>query len=373
MYLPLPITSNSLPPKNLCLTYDDGPGLKEGADPGPNTGRLAEYLHGQGIVATFFMAGKHIERYPDLVRQVKALGHLVANHTYAHPNVVDYQAAGGEVANEILQTDRLIQALAPAETIYFRPPYLRWSEAVAQALNGNLMATLGLLGPIGCDYFLPDYARWGDGVTPENCAKEFYKTITRKGDMVVEARGIVLLHDSSADLESFRRANRTFELTQLLVKKLKKDGYRFVGLDAIPAIRRLAETPLVCGLRGSNGRYLSVAPEGSALVNAPRFDAWERLTAVPVVPGKVALRAGNGKYLSPQNGGGSAVLANGPAIGGWEPLDVISLGASRVAFRTVTGHFLTRENAEGGRLMAHVGALGGWEVFTFENHTEIPA
>ena len=57
MYSTLPFTGTSMPDKTLCLTFDDGPGETNGESKGPRTLELAQYLHAEGIAATFFVLG----------------------------------------------------------------------------------------------------------------------------------------------------------------------------------------------------------------------------------------------------------------------------------------------------------------------------
>lgn len=365
MYHPTPLSGSSLPERTLCLTYDDGPGRIESAgDRGPNTLKLARFLNRRGIRAAFFMVGKHAERYPDLVAEVRRLGHIVGNHTYSHPNLIHLHAAGGDVVTEIIRTDGLLYNLEGGGVMYFRPPYLGWSPAVAEAVNSNLMASLGHVGPIDSDIFPHDYRFWFGGETNlKTMAGTVISEIHRIG------RGIIVLHDSTADGEGARRNNRCYELTRELVNRLSADGYRFVGLDEIPAIREAAAQPLVCGLKASNSRYVSVEPGGRIMVNAPGFDAWERIIVEHVLPGRVALRTPDGRYFSVAGAAGSEVTVSAGSIGDSAIFDVIPVDRTRIAFRTANGHFLTRETTEGGRLMANGRALDNWEVFDFKNHS----
>jgi peptidoglycan/xylan/chitin deacetylase (PgdA/CDA1 family) len=47
------------------------------------------------------------------------------------------------------------------------------------------------------------------------------------------ARGIVLMHDSTADDEGIMLKNNTFEMTKILIPKLKQNHYSFARLDSI--------------------------------------------------------------------------------------------------------------------------------------------
>lgn len=59
------------------LTFDDGP-IPEA------TPLVLDILDKYGVKATFFMVGQNIERYPELLQEVKKRGHLVANHSHRH-------------------------------------------------------------------------------------------------------------------------------------------------------------------------------------------------------------------------------------------------------------------------------------------------
>jgi peptidoglycan/xylan/chitin deacetylase (PgdA/CDA1 family) len=59
------------------LTFDDGPNPTA-------TDRILETLAAQGVPATFFMVGAHVQRYPDIARRVVAAGHEIGNHTQHH-------------------------------------------------------------------------------------------------------------------------------------------------------------------------------------------------------------------------------------------------------------------------------------------------
>src|ERR1700723_3890981 len=65
----------------IALTYDDGPNPAA-------TLQLLDVLARYNARATFFMIGKHVRVYPELVRAVHAAGHLIGNHTMTHPWLV---------------------------------------------------------------------------------------------------------------------------------------------------------------------------------------------------------------------------------------------------------------------------------------------
>ena len=106
--------ASSMPAGTICLTYDDGPGQTPGEGRGPRTLPLAQYLAAEGIRATFFMCGVHVAQMPDAPARVRALGHLVGNHTWHHWHLPEVLAAGGDVVGELAATDALLD-LPPGE------------------------------------------------------------------------------------------------------------------------------------------------------------------------------------------------------------------------------------------------------------------
>lgn len=348
MFLNELMTGSSLPDRTLCLTFDDGPGRTSDNGPGPRTLDVARYLHDQGIRGTFFMTGKYASNLPEIMKEVRSLGHLIANHTYEHPQMVNYLAAGGYVVDQVVQTDAIIRKWVDAPVVFFRPPYLAWSSHIAHVLNSNLTVLLHHVGLIGCDIDAGDVHYWAKAGSPADCANAYFEKIQE-----VE-KGIVLMHDSTSDKDAVRKRNEAVELVKILIPMLKKQGYRFARVDEIPDVAAEVNRPLTFALKASNDLYISPQSGGGnqIMVNSPAaIGAWEwlklRCRSRKKIPppllvkslgiDKVSLQAANGLFFSPQNGGGEEVLANAPTVGEWEPLDLISLGANRVAFR-ITGH-----------------------------------
>ncbi|MGA8385266.1 MAG: polysaccharide deacetylase family protein [Candidatus Cybelea sp.] len=70
-------------PKNqrvVALTYDDGPNP-------PYTGELLSVLRAEGVHATFFVVGRAVAAYPDVVRREVLDGNAVGNHTWSHEHL----------------------------------------------------------------------------------------------------------------------------------------------------------------------------------------------------------------------------------------------------------------------------------------------
>src|SRR5580692_5280417 len=193
----------SLPSKTLCLSFDDGPGETIGTGPGPKTLKLAEYLSQERISATFFMVGKFIEQYPHILSKVTEFGHIIGNHTYSHPQNPYIVALPPEtILLEISTTNELIRNYIPNNTVYFRAPYGIWEPRLSELLNQKLKNDLIHLGPFNWDINGADYDFWLKHKSAEECASRYLKEIELKN------HGIVLMHDSTADIEEMKINNR---------------------------------------------------------------------------------------------------------------------------------------------------------------------
>jgi peptidoglycan/xylan/chitin deacetylase (PgdA/CDA1 family) len=102
----------------ITLTFDDGPAL-------PSTGQILDILRQRKVPATFFVCGRNVERYPELIRRIYAEGHALGNHTYSHP--FPYFLSRRRMAEEIDRTQEAIERVAGKRPAVFRPPYgARW-------------------------------------------------------------------------------------------------------------------------------------------------------------------------------------------------------------------------------------------------------
>lgn len=99
---------------HFALTFDDGP------DPA-TTREVLDVLDASGMTATFFCIGMHAASHPELIEEIRARGHAVANHTYSHPNLF---ALTGPTAlkRELLQAQEALTSNAGDAPVFFRAP-----------------------------------------------------------------------------------------------------------------------------------------------------------------------------------------------------------------------------------------------------------
>jgi len=146
------------------LSFDDGP------DP-DSTPALLELLERHAVKATFFCLGKPAERHPELVEQIRAMGHTVAAHGYEHLD-------GWRTKNEryFENARRSMQLL---ETKLFRPPYGRISPSQLKVLAKECRVVLWDVMPGDFD----------EGISSDTCVLNMNRR--------VQAGSIVVLHDRS--------------------------------------------------------------------------------------------------------------------------------------------------------------------------------
>jgi peptidoglycan/xylan/chitin deacetylase (PgdA/CDA1 family) len=170
--------SPSTAPRELVLTFDDGPDLK-------HTPVVLDELDRHGVKAIFFVTGDRLvgNRPEDLarrelVRQIAARGHLVANHTMTHRNLCQHP---DEAAAEIDSTSEVLAASTGVRPMLFRAPY----GARCRVLEAALAARE--LGSVGWNL---DPQDWND----QDSAGVLSYLTSRLHRL--RGRGILLLHDT---------------------------------------------------------------------------------------------------------------------------------------------------------------------------------
>src|SRR3954467_8425886 len=101
-------------PKQLALTFDDGP-----------TGRhklnLLDVLGKHDVKATFFLIGKHVAAKPEIARRIAAAGHVIGNHTYNHPNLL--LCGAQRIRQELSDCEKALTDAVGQHSKLFRPPF----------------------------------------------------------------------------------------------------------------------------------------------------------------------------------------------------------------------------------------------------------
>lgn len=182
--------------KTVCLTFDDGCDKKF-------TPVILDILKENSVKASFFLVGYKVKGNPELVKRTFNEGHLVLNHTYNHPQLINLDE--GKMNNEIQQTENAIFDLIGKKPAIIRPPYGDIDDNVNQVCKNNGLKTV---------LWSIDTLDWSIK-NKEGIVKNAIENI-RPGD-------IVLMHTSTA-------APFSGEALKEIIPALKAKGYKFVDL-----------------------------------------------------------------------------------------------------------------------------------------------
>ncbi|MBZ4418386.1 polysaccharide deacetylase family protein [Myxococcus sp. RHSTA-1-4] len=210
---PAIITGNTLPPKTLVLTFDDGPHPR-------HTPSILATLEKFGVKSIFFEVGQNVAlpakgtadagtalhrteagAYSERILQA---GHLLANHSLTHaflPKLSDER-----LTKEIDESKRIIESVTNSRISLFRPPYGARNEKVSAALAARQLKAY---------LWNVDSLDWSDPL-PTSIANRVVQQVEANG------RGVILLHDVHA---------QTAEALPLILETLQTRGYRFVLWD----------------------------------------------------------------------------------------------------------------------------------------------
>jgi peptidoglycan-N-acetylglucosamine deacetylase len=199
----------------VALTYDDGPNP-------PYTDELLSVLRAEHVHATFFVVGRAVAVYPDVVRREVHEGNAVGNHTWAHDHLVlDDESS---LRRTLQRTDLVIFNATGLHTRIMRPPYGGRDWLVLDEVRKLGYTPVMWSVPLAGDWEYPParviaarvlrYA--GDGAIID-------LHDGNQGIVCAKLRATPRLCDRSADVAA----------TRLIVETLKRQGYRFVTIPEL--------------------------------------------------------------------------------------------------------------------------------------------
>ncbi len=181
------------------LTFDDGPNPFW-------TKKILDVLDNYNIKTTFFVLGKWVEKYPDIVKEIFNRGHLVGNHSYSHP---------GEGCADFEKAEEIIFNIIGTHTKFIRPPYNKTAlcSCYDPALSGDAKI-------INNDVIPGDW---------KNKSDKILKSVLEK----TQNGSIILLHDGSEKEEELEnRSEEMFKVLPNIIIELRKN-FEIVRLDEL--------------------------------------------------------------------------------------------------------------------------------------------
>jgi peptidoglycan/xylan/chitin deacetylase (PgdA/CDA1 family) len=190
--------------KVVALTFDDGPNPHA-------TPAILDALAARNVKATFFILGRHADRWPDIVARVKADGHMIGNHGWHHRKL--HLKGPGYVRKDLtMGTESIMKAAGMVPRLFRAPHGFRspWVSPIAASLGQR---TVG----------------WSRGVW--DSAKPGVEAIVERTVNGTRPGRIMLLHDGDGyDIDGDR--TQTAAAIPIIVDRLLEKGYRFVTVPA---------------------------------------------------------------------------------------------------------------------------------------------
>lgn len=193
--------------KVVALTFDDGPYS-------PYTEQLLDILKEHNVPATFFLVGKNVEKYPELVRRIANEGHQLGNHTYHHVDLL--KGDRKTIAEEIDRTSKAIAAITGTAPHVVRPPHGFRDPVVMEIMAERNLKV------VEWSVMSRDWTNPGVEVIVDRTVKK------------VKNGSIILLHDGDGIASKASRI-QSVEATRRIIQALMAQGYQFVTVDEILA------------------------------------------------------------------------------------------------------------------------------------------
>jgi peptidoglycan-N-acetylglucosamine deacetylase len=186
----------------LALTFDDGPNPVA-------TPAILDALAERDVKASFFVLGRHAERWPELVRRMADEGHAVCNHGYFHRKL--HLRSPSYVRRDLELGTRAIVDACGTKPRFFRAPHgfrSPWVTSIARSLGQR---TVG----------------WTRGVW--DSARPGVDAIVSRTIRAAHGGAILLLHDGDG-YDPLGDRTQTAQAVPIVVDGILDAGLRFVTL-----------------------------------------------------------------------------------------------------------------------------------------------
>jgi peptidoglycan/xylan/chitin deacetylase (PgdA/CDA1 family) len=186
--------------REIALTFDDGPHPKD-------TPQVLDMLAKHNIYATFFLVGKYVDKYPELVKQIHQSGHQLGIHGYRHrPFQLENPAT---LRAQLERTRNLIADIcnsSPELIRTLRPPYGAFTQKTISALT-----------------------EWGYQLVmwnniPPHWMQPLNWTISQIFDRITPG-SIIVLHDGH------EHGRNVSSILDTIIPRLKASGYSFIKIE----------------------------------------------------------------------------------------------------------------------------------------------
>lgn len=191
--------------KVVALTFDDGPN-------GSFTEEILSLLDEYNAKATFFMVGKNIIKYPEIVKRVYAENNEIGIHSYSH--AFHKYLTEPTFTEEITKTKNVLDNLGVNNIKYFRFPWLYRNPILIKNITSQGYKIIS--------------GQFAHGLEPFQIN---YKKIFRHSKKVVYPGAIIIFHDGYNAKSADR--SETVKALKLLLSYLEEKEYRAVTISEL--------------------------------------------------------------------------------------------------------------------------------------------
>lgn len=184
--------------KLVALTFDDGPEVE-------TTPRLLDVLKARNVRATFFVMGRQVAKYPEVVKRTAEEGHEVGAHAWSHVPLTRLSASN--ITAEMAGVNDAVTAITGVRPTLMRPPY--------GAMNGRVRANVGM--PL---------ILWS--VDTLDWKYQQPEVVWERALASVEDGAIILMHDVYPT---------TVDAVDKIIEDLRVRGYELVTISELARIR----------------------------------------------------------------------------------------------------------------------------------------
>ena len=188
--------------KLVALTFDDGPHPRF-------TPEILKILKENNAKATFFVIGKHVQYYPNILKMIIDSGNEIGNHTYSHLDMK--RKSNDRIEEEISKTQEIIFLNCGVKPILFRPPFGRCDKNIIKIADDN-----------GCKMVL-----WTANQDTKDWNHPSSNRIIKSVLNDVQNGDIILMHDY------VDARNQSIEALKTILPELKKLGFECVTISEL--------------------------------------------------------------------------------------------------------------------------------------------
>lgn len=167
---------------------------------------ILDILQKNDIIASFFMTGEWVDKYPQAVKKIQKAGHDIASHGDAHKHMNSLSKE--ECREEIYKIHKKVFELTGIEMKLFRPPYGEYNDTVISVAEDMDYY------PIQWSVDSLDWKNYG--------SDQMIQQVVEHKDL--QNGAIILMHNGT---------KYTAEALQGIIDGLRNQGYGFVSVSEL--------------------------------------------------------------------------------------------------------------------------------------------